>query len=101
MVVKETHITVNVSDMDTSILFYNSLGFDTRVRWNNHYAKLQMQGIIIGLHPTDKNNLAGNSGNLSIGFQVDDLEDAKKSLHHLQVAYTERNEEGGHFIHFN
>jgi catechol 2,3-dioxygenase-like lactoylglutathione lyase family enzyme len=100
MNIKETNITVSISNMDKSIEFYTSIGFEEKTRWGNHYAKLQMQGIILGLHPTAKENLHGNSGNLSIGFQVFDSEEAKQLLETLSIPFHERNEEGGNFIHF-
>lgn len=57
-------------------------------------------GIAIGLHPTDDSNLTGSSGNLSIGFTVDDFEETKSFLQNLDIVITERNEEDGQFLHF-
>jgi catechol 2,3-dioxygenase-like lactoylglutathione lyase family enzyme len=101
MQIKEAHITISISDMDKSISFYKVLGFEEKIRWANHYAKLQIQGIVIGLHPTTKENLKGNSGNFSIGFQVTDLDEVKLFLKNHSIQCIERNEEGGNFLHFN
>lgn len=65
----------------------------------NYYAQLSAPGIDIGLHPAD--NLSGNSGNVSIGFTTDNFEETKTALQQLSIVVTERNEEGGQFLHFN
>ena len=87
--------------MDSSISFYQSLGLVIKNRWGNHYAQLSAPGISIGLHPANNGNLKGNSGNVSIGFTTDNFEEAKSSLERLSIIVTERNEEGGQFLHFN
>ena len=101
MTIKEANVTISVKDMDKSIFFYQSIGLTLKNRWGNHYAQLTSAGIAIGLHPTTENNLKGNSGNVSIGFTTDNFEETKKSLHELSIAATERNEEGGQFLHFS
>jgi len=99
--IKEANITINVSDMDKSILFYESIGLTAKNRWSNHYAQLVAPGIVIGLHPTNEINLKWNSGNVSIGFTTDDFEGVKSVLKSISVKVTERQEEGGQFLHFN
>ena len=101
MTIKQANVTVNVKDMDQSISFYQSIGLTVKNRWSNYYAQLTAPGIDIGLHPTGNANLAGNSGNVSIGFTTDNLEETKTSLQQLSIPVTERNEEGGQFLHFN
>ena len=100
MTIKDANITIMVKDMDRSVSFYQSLGFELKNRWGNHYAQLTAPGIFIGLHPASDGNLAGGSGILSIGFTTDDFEQAKSLLHALSVLVTERQEEGGQFLHF-
>ena len=100
MIIKEANTTINIKDIDQSIAFYESIGMIVKLRWGNHYAQLTAPGIVIGLHPTKENNLAGNSGNVSIGFTVTDFEKAKSLLSELSIPITERNEEGGQFLHF-
>ena len=68
-------------------------------RWGNHYAQLAAPGVVIGLHPAEKNP-AGGSGNTSIGFTTDNLENEKSVLSKLSIAVQERQEEGGQFLHF-
>jgi catechol 2,3-dioxygenase-like lactoylglutathione lyase family enzyme len=101
MTIKESNTTINVKDLDRSILFYESIGLTVKNRWGNHYAQLTAPGIVIGLHPTSDANLAGNSGNVSLGFTLDNFEESKSLLQQLSIKTTERQEEGGQFIHFN
>ncbi len=101
MTIKESNVTINVKDLDKSISFYESIGLTTKNRWGNHYAQLTAPGIAIGLHPTSNTNLKDNSGNISIGFTTDNFEDVKSLLHKLSIKTTDRQEEGGQFIHFN
>ena len=101
MEIKESNITINVKDLDKSISFYGSIGLTVKNRWGNYYALLTSPGIVIGLHPTSDANLTGNSGNASIGFTADDFEEAKSLLQKLSIETTEREEEGGQFLHFN
>jgi catechol 2,3-dioxygenase-like lactoylglutathione lyase family enzyme len=101
MTIKESNVTINVKDMDQSISFYQSIGFTVKNRWGNFYAQLTAPGIVIGLHPSGDVHLKGASGNVSIGFTTDNIEETKTSLEQLSIQATERKEEGGQFIHFN
>ena len=98
MTIKQANVTVNIKDMDRSISFYQSIGLTVQNRWGNFYAQVTAPGISIGLHPS--NELAGNSGNVSIGFTTDSIEETKKSLEQLSIPVSERSEEGGQFLHF-
>jgi catechol 2,3-dioxygenase-like lactoylglutathione lyase family enzyme len=101
MIIKESNITINVKDLENSISFYESLGLTLLNRWGNDYAQLKAPGIVIGLHPTSPAHLKGNSGNTSIGFTTDDFEEAKSLLKKLSIKTTDRQEEGGQFLHFD
>ena len=101
MAIKESNITINVKDLNKSVSFYESIGCTIKNRWGNYYAQLTAPGIVIGLHPSSDNNLKGNSGNVSIGFTTDDFEETKSLLQQLSINTTDRQEEGGQFIHFN
>ena len=100
MTIKQANVTINVKDMDAAVSFYQSIGLALKNRWGNYYAQLAAPGITIGLHPTSNGNLKGNSGNVSIGFTSDDIEETRSSLENLSIAVTERSEEGGQFLHF-
>jgi hypothetical protein len=69
-------------------------------RWGNFYVQLTAPGIVIGLHPSSNGTLAGNSGNVSIGFTTDNMEETRSFLQQLSITATDRNEEGGQFLHF-
>ena len=101
MEIKQANLTVNVKDMDQSVSFYQSLGLTLKNRWGNYYAQLTAPGITIGLHPTSDENIKGNSGNVSIGFTTNDINETRSSLENLSIKFSERSEEGGQFLHFN
>jgi catechol 2,3-dioxygenase-like lactoylglutathione lyase family enzyme len=100
MKIKAGHITIYVSEMDKSILFYESIGFTLQQRWDNHYAQMSAPGIEIGLHPATEDNLRGNSGNVSIGLTTDNFQETKSELEKVGIQASERKEEGGEFLHF-
>jgi catechol 2,3-dioxygenase-like lactoylglutathione lyase family enzyme len=98
--ITNTNISINIADMDQSIGFYTDvLGFKVLSRYGNHYAQVSGPGVVIGLHPSAVKSAA--SENISIGFTVDNFDDAKGSLDKSNVTYQERKEMGGSFIHFN
>ena len=99
--IEESNVTINVKDLDRSMSFYKSLGLSEKSRWGDYYAQLTAPGITIGLHPTDELKLKDNSGNVSIGFTTDNFEDTKALLKSLNIQTSDRQEEGGEFIHFN
>ncbi len=101
MTIKEANVTINVNDMNKSIAFYESVGLTLKAKWGNHCAQFIAPGIAIGLHPTAPGNLKKDSGNISIGFTVDNFEIAESLLHQLDIKTTIRKEEGEHFLHFN
>ena len=101
MPIKVSNVTIMVKDMDGSVSFYESLGFTTTNRWGDHYAQLSAPGVVIGLHPASENNPIGSSGNVSIGFTLENFAEAKSILDKLSVDATAREEEGGRFLHFN
>jgi len=97
--ITNTNITINIADMDRAIDFYtNVLGFKVLNRYGNHYAQVSGPGVVIGLHPSAAK--ANASENISIGFTVDDFENARAGLDGSKVLYEERKEMGGSFIHF-
>ena len=100
MSIKEANITINVKNLDKSISFYESIGLTLKNRWGSYYAQLVAPGVVIGLHPTDDTNLPNNSGNVSIGFTVDNFEESKSLLEKQSIKTTDRHEEGGQFLHF-
>lgn len=101
MAIKESNVTINVKDLDKSVSFYESIGFTIKNRWGNHYAQLTAPGIVIGLHPTITRTATPGSGNVSIGFTCDNLEETRMLLNKMAIPSTDRQEEGGQFVHFS
>lgn len=99
--IKAATITINISNMDNSIAFYQSIGLELKNRWGDHYAQLTAPGLTVGLHPSVEKNQENNSGNISIGLTAENFEETKAALAKLSIQVTERNEEGGQFLHFN
>ena len=70
----DAYVTIMVSNMERSIKFYiKILGFKLRSRFGNKWADVTGHGITIGLHPKE-NKKATNSGTVSIGFSVKNLD---------------------------
>lgn len=99
MTFRDANLTIMVKDMDRSVSFYQSIGFQLKNRWGNHYAQLDGPGIHIGLHPAGVETGSG-PGTLSVGFRVDQLEEAGRFLKDLSITTEARSEEGGQFLHF-
>jgi catechol 2,3-dioxygenase-like lactoylglutathione lyase family enzyme len=99
MSIKDSNVTIMVKNMDTSVAFYQSIGFNIKQRWDNQYAQLTAPGITLGIHLTNDN--ISNSGNVSIGFTTDNFEESKDQLNSLAIQTQLREEEGGKFIHFS
>ncbi|HLK27847.1 MAG TPA: VOC family protein [Puia sp.] len=100
MKILESNVTIMTKDMSKSISFYESIGFTLKQRWGDFYAQVAAPGIIIGLHPANANTAVNTSENISIGFTVDNFEEAKSLLFSLSIAAKARDEEGGQFLHF-
>lgn len=96
----EANLTINVKNMDKSISFYESIGFDLRSRWGNHYAQMKAPGLTLGIHPASKPATIKGSGSVSIGLRTDNIEKTKAFLEQLKIKVKFRQEEGGDFLHF-
>jgi catechol 2,3-dioxygenase-like lactoylglutathione lyase family enzyme len=99
MQIMESNVTVMVTDMDKAVDFYSGLGMQLKQRWENHYAMLTAPGIVIGLHPAKQTY--DSHTNVSIGFMIDDIADAKKLLDTMNVSYESNEDKAGHFISFS
>ncbi|TNE79933.1 MAG: VOC family protein [Bacteroidetes bacterium] len=85
--IQSAAITIMVSDMDKSIAFYAEvLGFKVKSRYGNHWADLEIPGLHIGLHPTDKPIAKGE--NMQIGLKVSDLDETVKELETKGIQFT-------------
>lgn len=100
MGILNTNVTINVKDLETAIAFYKSIGFELKQRWDNHYALIAAPGIEIGLHPSNTIKSTADEKAISIGFISTDFEATKIELKQLDIAFNERKEAGGEFLHF-
>ena len=65
----KVRVNVKVTSMDEAIQFYvHKLGLELRNRYGDHYAEIDANGLIIGLHPGGASSRQEN--NVSIGFGV-------------------------------
>jgi len=101
MKINESNITIMVKDMDASIKFYESIGLVLKNRWDNHYAMLETTGITIGLHPTVGKTMTSPSTSISIGFMIDDANDAKSILEKNKIKYDYEEGKSGIYLHFH
>ena len=97
--IKETNVTIMVRDMDKSIQFYESIGLTLKNRWDNHYAMMTTTGLTIGIHPGGEN--FQGSGNTSIGFMIDHIEDVKSLLAASNILYQQEDGKSGNYIKFS
>lgn len=98
--INETNVTIMVADMDKAISFYESIGLTIKNRWGNHYAMLVAEGITLGIHPKDEKP-STSSGTVSIGFMVDDINEAKVLLDKNKIPCTSQDDgKSGIYLHF-
>ena len=86
-IIKNSLVTVMVSDMDTAINFYTeTLGLQLKNRYGDHWAEIEAPGITIGLHPKSKKDIKLGD-NLSIGFGVDDIKQTVAALEKKGITF--------------
>lgn len=89
--IKNANVTVIVSNMDNAVNFYTEmLGLKLSFRTGNDYAVLLSPGLTIGLNPIQRGLESGRCDSLSIGFQVDNLNDAMAELKGRGVVFSLR-----------
>ena len=98
MTITETNVTVMVKDMDKAIAFYQMLGLTIKQRWDNHYAQLMTKDIIIGIHPAKEGMTP--SAQVSIGFMIDNIEEAKTLLQSQHVPFGYHDDKSGLTVDF-
>lgn len=93
-----SNVTIMVKDINKSIQFYENLGLTLKQRWDDHYAMVQTKDIMIGLHPDEGKNQS--SGTISIGFFIDDINEAIALLKKLNIESSNEDGESGNYLHF-
>jgi catechol 2,3-dioxygenase-like lactoylglutathione lyase family enzyme len=86
--VKTAFATIVVADLERALGFYTKiLGLSAGARHDN-FAFVHAPGVTIGLHPKREHDRNMPRGNLSIGFEVPDMEAAVRQLTDNGVALT-------------
>lgn len=94
-----SNVTIMVKDMNKSIAFYESIGLKLKQRWGDNYAMIEGPGITLGIHPGG--NDESNSGDLSIGFMIDDCDEAKTLMEKNNIPITLSDDgKSGIYFHF-
>lgn len=97
--INSTNVTIMVKSMDTSIAFYESIGLKLKTRWGDNYAMVETNGITIGIHPGG--NESSGSGSVSIGFMINDINEAKALLEKNKIAVSFVDDgKSGLYLHF-
>jgi catechol 2,3-dioxygenase-like lactoylglutathione lyase family enzyme len=94
-----SNVTIMVKNVDKSISFYESIGLKLKQRWGDHYAMVEGPGITLGIHPhgTDE----PNSGTVSIGFMIDNIDEVKSLLEKNNITFkSEDDGKSGIYAHF-
>lgn len=97
-----SNVTIMVKSMTKSVKFYTeTLGLPLRVRHSSHWAEIDANGLIIGLHPqmATKKIIRGDS--MTIGLEVDDIQSAMKNIEEKGVSFDFQKEGGGLLAYFN
>jgi catechol 2,3-dioxygenase-like lactoylglutathione lyase family enzyme len=98
--ITQTNVTIMVKDMNTSVAFYESIGFKIKQRWGDHYAMLETTGLTIGLHPANEPVVPNTQ--ISIGLMIEKCDEAKALLDKLNIKYTKHDDpNSGLYLHFN
>jgi hypothetical protein len=97
--INESNVTIIIANMDKAILFYESIGFELKNRWDDHYAMLSATGITIGLHPGREGEIKEDS-NISIGLMIDNADEAKELLERNNIDYKLDDGKSGIYLHF-
>jgi predicted enzyme related to lactoylglutathione lyase len=86
----QCNVTLMVADMDRAVDFYSrALQLTLGSRYGNEWAQVAGPGLTIGLHPQREPTSATAGTNMSIGFQVKDLNAAVAELRQRGVAIDE------------
>jgi catechol 2,3-dioxygenase-like lactoylglutathione lyase family enzyme len=87
-----SNVTVIVSDMDRAVRFYTEILGLTLINRSdvsgNDFAVIQAPGLTIGLNPPQRGRQPGKCDSLSIGFQVDNIENAMTELKSKGIVFS-------------
>jgi len=93
--IKEANVMVIVSDMDRAVQFYvDRLGLKLKARYGDEFAQVQCPGLTMALHPSSERLRPGKSESMSVGFGVEDLEEAMTGLKSKGIAFGQIVDDG-------
>lgn len=98
MKILDSNVTIMVKSISNAIKFYEQIGLTLKKRWEDHYAMMTTSGITIGLHPANETDL--NESGVSIGFMVEDIQEAKSLLEKINIRYSEDDGKSGTYLYF-
>lgn len=86
---KDANVTVMVSNIEKAIEFYTkTLGLKLNYRMGDDWAEIEAPRLNIGLHKAGESGMQpGQKGSLSIGFQVESLDDTIRQLKGVGVEF--------------
>jgi len=92
-------VTVMVSDMGLAVSFYTEiLGFELRKKYGDHYAEIEAPGLLIGLHPSDREVKLGD--NMSMGYGTKDLDSTVAYMRTKGIQLTVKEDGPVRIAHF-
>lgn len=96
----KARVNIMVSDMDQAISFYiDKLDLTLLNRYGNHYAEVDANGFMIGLHPNNQNTKTGN--NISIGLGVYNFNQTIADLEAKGIVFKLENDGYIRLAHFS
>jgi predicted enzyme related to lactoylglutathione lyase len=97
--ITDSNVTIMVKDMEKAINFYLAIGLTLKQRWGDNYAMISAAGITLGLHPGGEK--VETSSHVSVGFFIENIEDAKSVLEKNKIEYkVEADGKSGIYAHF-
>lgn len=98
--INETNVTIMAKDFDTSIKFYESIGFTLKNRWGDHYAMVTAPGLTIGIHPAEPGEKFNPGDAISVGLMISNADEARALLKKNGIAFTDNDGDSGLYLHF-
>ena len=100
--VRDAYVTIEVSNMGRAIKFYTKvLGLKLVKRYDNYWADIKAPGVWMGLHLAHEGGRRKKgSGNMSIGFDVKDMDKAVKALQKKGVRVKRQDSDWGRMAEF-
>jgi catechol 2,3-dioxygenase-like lactoylglutathione lyase family enzyme len=101
-IVKDAYVTIEVADLGRAVGFYTRvLGLKLVKRYGDFWADIKAPGTWIGLHLAHEGGRRRKgSGNMSVGFDVRDMDKAVKALKKRGVKVKRQDSDWGRMAEF-